>query len=509
MSESLIELHQRVERNLEDLTKNTNASHALLREKLEMLRQEIGNNENNEIVLSVATALSLGGVRADVHGGNISVHPDTGVMSVNGWPFLIKRIQALEEGIIGVPTQDLPVANAGADRTVSLPNTEVTLTGSGSSEGYIASTLWSLVSGANTPTIENPSSTSTNVTGLIEGEYVFRFTVTDNIGQTAFSDVNVTVKEEAIANFLAFSRSGFEYVGAHSMDSINWARLDSPPPFHVLAAIYADNRFVVVGFTHVFIGGMLTVVGRSAHSTDGINWTTTATGALHNNRMDLRAIAWGNGRYVVGDSQGRLAHSVNGITWQLVAAGNNPIDAGILSIIWDGGRFVAATSTRLFQSTNGTTWTQLANSFPFPFTGLRSIAWGNGRYVVLNGSVSILLRNLIAFSRDATGTAFNAVEGELSLDGNTPSLNTVVWGNGRFVAAGTRIVYSADGINWTEAPNSPSLGSFSSSGVLTYNNEHFLLGSENGLLAYSTDGINWTAVNSSTLNDRISAVVCR
>ena len=37
----LIELHQRVERNLEDLTKNTNASHALLREKLEMLRQEL------------------------------------------------------------------------------------------------------------------------------------------------------------------------------------------------------------------------------------------------------------------------------------------------------------------------------------------------------------------------------------------------------------------------------------------------------------------------------------
>ncbi|MGN6402655.1 MAG: PKD domain-containing protein, partial [Flavisolibacter sp.] len=41
--------------------------------------------------------------------------------------------------------------------------------------------------------INSPSSASTSVTGLVQGSYTFRLTVTDNGGATAYNDVNVTV----------------------------------------------------------------------------------------------------------------------------------------------------------------------------------------------------------------------------------------------------------------------------------------------------------------------------
>jgi hypothetical protein len=86
-----------------------------------------------------------------------------------------------------------PSANAGADKTITLPANSVTLSGSGSDpDGSIASYAWSKVSGG-AATINSPSAASTTVSGLAQGSYIFRLTVTDNAGATAFDDVLVTV----------------------------------------------------------------------------------------------------------------------------------------------------------------------------------------------------------------------------------------------------------------------------------------------------------------------------
>ena len=78
-----------------------------------------------------------------------------------------------------------PTANAGADKVISLPTNSVTLTGSGSDpDGSIASYAWSKVSGGSA-TINNPSSATTTISGLVQGSYIFRLTVTDNGGATA------------------------------------------------------------------------------------------------------------------------------------------------------------------------------------------------------------------------------------------------------------------------------------------------------------------------------------
>jgi hypothetical protein len=86
-----------------------------------------------------------------------------------------------------------PVANAGVNQSITLPASSVTLSGSGTdADGTISSYSWAKVSGTG-GTIVSPGSASTSVTGLTAGTYVFRLTVTDNLGATANDDVQITV----------------------------------------------------------------------------------------------------------------------------------------------------------------------------------------------------------------------------------------------------------------------------------------------------------------------------
>ncbi|HSA84306.1 MAG TPA: hypothetical protein VLF20_05500, partial [Patescibacteria group bacterium] len=86
-----------------------------------------------------------------------------------------------------------PTANAGEDKPVTLPTSSVTLTGSGSDpDGDTITYAWTKVSGPNA-SIVSPTAATTNVTGLVEGTYVFKLVVSDGKGGTAEDTVTVTV----------------------------------------------------------------------------------------------------------------------------------------------------------------------------------------------------------------------------------------------------------------------------------------------------------------------------
>lgn len=54
--------------------------------------------------------------------------------------------------------------------------------------------LWTKVSGPSTYSIGTPNAMSTPITSMTTaGTYVFRLTVTDNAGATAYDDVQITV----------------------------------------------------------------------------------------------------------------------------------------------------------------------------------------------------------------------------------------------------------------------------------------------------------------------------
>ncbi len=87
-----------------------------------------------------------------------------------------------------------PIANAGANLAITLPANTVVLAGSGTdADGTIASYGWTKVSGPAGGAIGTPAQANTSITGLTAGTYVFRLTVTDNIGASSTDDVQVVV----------------------------------------------------------------------------------------------------------------------------------------------------------------------------------------------------------------------------------------------------------------------------------------------------------------------------
>jgi poly(3-hydroxybutyrate) depolymerase len=87
-----------------------------------------------------------------------------------------------------------PVANAGADKTVTLPATSVKLYGSAKdSDGTIASYKWTQYSGTATATISYSTSATATISNLKEGKYYFRLTVKDNAGASDYDNVLVKV----------------------------------------------------------------------------------------------------------------------------------------------------------------------------------------------------------------------------------------------------------------------------------------------------------------------------
>lgn len=107
------------------------------------------------------------------------------------------------------PANQPPIADAGSNITITLPTSSVTLNGSGShdNDGTITTYAWTKISGG-AATVTSPSAASTTVTGLVQGTYQFKLTVTDNNSATGADTVQVIVNA---------GTSGAPYYG---MDSV-------------------------------------------------------------------------------------------------------------------------------------------------------------------------------------------------------------------------------------------------------------------------------------------------
>jgi hypothetical protein len=91
-------------------------------------------------------------------------------------------------------TNTAPVANAGADKTLTLPTNSVKLYGSAKDgDGTIASYRWTQYGGPSAATIGNATSAEASISGLKEGYYYFRLTVKDNDGASDYDNVLVKV----------------------------------------------------------------------------------------------------------------------------------------------------------------------------------------------------------------------------------------------------------------------------------------------------------------------------
>jgi hypothetical protein len=98
---------------------------------------------------------------------------------------------------VSVIVNSPPSVSAGSDYSITLPTNSTSIQGSASdTDGTIASYSWKMTTGS-TGTLTGTTTSKLTATGLIEGPYVFRLTVTDNRGATKFDDVMITVKNSS------------------------------------------------------------------------------------------------------------------------------------------------------------------------------------------------------------------------------------------------------------------------------------------------------------------------
>jgi beta-glucanase (GH16 family) len=216
--------------------------------------------------------------------------------------------------VYGTSSNTPPVANAGLDKSITLPTNSVTLNGSGTdANGTISAYAWTRVSGPNTPTMSGANTANLTASGLVAGNYVFRLTVTDNGGATGSDDVNVVVN--AAAMNLALNKvtnvSSTENAGSPGSAAVDGSATTR------WSSAFSDPQWIYVDLVNTYNINRVKITWEAAYGRDYLvqvsanasTWTTmrTVTGntTLTNDHTGLS----GTGRYV------RIYGTARGTQW--------------------------------------------------------------------------------------------------------------------------------------------------------------------------------------------------
>jgi len=244
-----------------------------------------------------------------------------------------------------------------------------------------------------------------------------------------------------------------------------------------------------------------------------MTWTAVEDSAF--GTTNIRAIAYGNNRFVVGGENGKIAYSKDGVTWTAVADnviweyptnGEGDKTANINAITYGGGKWVAGGNNgKMAYSDDGVTWTAVADS-TFGDNSVFAIACGNNKWVAVGDDCKM------AYSDD--GISWTAVSNNPFLDKYDPLfsyfnyIGDIAYGNNKWVAGGNdgKMAYSDDGETWTAVADSAFDSGIWAETItaIAYGSDgnavnRFVAGGNNGKIAYSDDGETWTAVANSTV----------
>jgi poly(3-hydroxybutyrate) depolymerase len=183
-----------------------------------------------------------------------------------------------------------PIANAGVSKSITLPVNTVTLTGTGTGTNgaTISSYSWAKTSGPAGQSISTPNASSTGITGLSQGVYVFTLTVTDNHGLSATSTVTITViaapvaiagPSQIISSTSTVLDAAASYSPNGSITSYRWLQVSGPAAATIVNANSVTPLVsnMVLGNSYTF---QLTVTDIAGASGSAITGVTVTMGAL-------------------------------------------------------------------------------------------------------------------------------------------------------------------------------------------------------------------------------------
>lgn len=256
-----------------------------------------------------------------------------------------------------------PVPDAGVDQTVYYPASSATLSGSATdADGTIASYAWTKISGASC-TITSPASASTTVTGLAVGSYIFRLTVTDNVGSIRSNDMTLTLNiPDPVDTSLLVHKTGNE-----TIDSTKTFLKD----IMVNGLTIGKGSGVQTNTYNTAIG-----IGALLQNTTGSSNTAIGNNALKKNANGFHNTAVGSGALESAHSGDNTAVGMNALWLNSIGYGNTAIGVNALMSNVNGYSNAALGAGALYNVTSGDANTALGSD------AARGISTGNRNVVI-------------------------------------------------------------------------------------------------------------------------------
>jgi hypothetical protein len=168
----------------------------------------------------------------------------------------------------------IPVAIAGNDQIITLPNNTVTLDGSSSNDpdGSISTYHWTKISGPPSGTILSQHQSITQITGLVEGHYQFELEVIDDEGVADLDTIDVTVNNESCPSMPTIIQDGNVLSVNDNISTYQWFMND-------VAVNGATNKTLEISILEYGVYAVeITSNGCTVRSADYVYLITSAKG---------------------------------------------------------------------------------------------------------------------------------------------------------------------------------------------------------------------------------------
>lgn len=304
-----------------------------------------------------------------------------------------------------------------------------------------------------------------------------RWVVVGGGGTVLFSADGVTYASQpsgvtADLTDVTFGAGRFVVVGTAgtvltSPDGVTWAAQQIPEVKNLFSVTWNGSVFVAGGGSTSLLATILT-------SPDGVTWETRWTHFVANS--EVRSVSWDGGRFVAAGYQFQnvlIATSSDGMTWTSPTIN---LERALWSVAGSGSVWLAVGSSGvILRSTDGLSWVTLVEPAGWVAGQLNAITWTGDAFVAVG----------------ATGGIVTTVDG-LTWKAASAHLRDVASNGASYVAAGSDILWSADGLAW-ERGVWPHRSTDSLNGVTAYPGGYMAVGTSEGTGAAlrSADGRTW------------------